>query len=178
MNINLFYDNNLTDYGILIGCGLILGCSLYYLIWSNYTPIPSENIEALTNEELETIMNENIEPISNTNIDNYITDSDFETDSTSDYQSTLFDSDSDSDSSSDFENILNDLDLFFMPDVDFNIISIEELKFFEFTSLYSRQIIEHSISDAEIMEFLSWFTPEQLATNWINDVFVYLICLV
>jgi hypothetical protein len=28
------------------------------------------------------------------------------------------------------------------------------------------------------MEFLSWFTPEQLATNWINDVFVYLICLV
>jgi hypothetical protein len=42
-----------------------------------------------------------------------------------------------------------------MPDVDFNICPIEELKFFEFTSLYSREIIEHEISDAEIMEFLS-----------------------
>jgi len=170
----LLFDNNFSDYGILIGCGLILGCSLYYLIRSNYTPIPYENMNALTNEgiEIENIINENIEPISNSNIDNYITDSDFETDVESDYQSTF---DSDSDSTSDFENILDDL--IFMPDIDFNICPIEELKFFEFTSLYSRQILEHSISDAEIMEFISWWTPDQLATYWINDVFVYVICL-
>jgi hypothetical protein len=27
------------------------------------------------------------------------------------------------------------------------------------------------------MEFLSWFSKEDLATNWINDVFIYIITL-
>jgi hypothetical protein len=42
-----------------------------------------------------------------------------------------------------------------MPFVDFNVCSIQELKLFEFTSLYARELIEHSISEEEIMEFLS-----------------------
>jgi hypothetical protein len=48
---------------------------------------------------------------------------------------------------------------------------------FEFTSLYSTEIQEHDISEEEIMEFLSWFTREELATNWINDVFLFIISL-
>jgi hypothetical protein len=27
------------------------------------------------------------------------------------------------------------------------------------------------------MEFISWFSKEDLATNWINDLFVYAISL-
>jgi hypothetical protein len=27
------------------------------------------------------------------------------------------------------------------------------------------------------MEFISWFSKEDLATNWINDVFIYIITL-
>jgi hypothetical protein len=42
-----------------------------------------------------------------------------------------------------------------MPNVDFDVCPIEELKFFEFSSLYQREIIEHFISDEEIMEFIS-----------------------
>lgn len=150
MNYNLTFDNNLDFYFILIGSGLILGCTLYYLIRSNNTTIPSKNIEAFTNEEIETILIENMEPISNANIDNFITDSDLETDIGSDYHSTF-----DSDSTSDIESILNDPDLFFMPNVDFDVCPIEELKFFEFSSLYQKEIVEHSISDEEIMEFIS-----------------------
>jgi hypothetical protein len=53
-------DNNLFDYGILIGCGLILGCSVYYLIRSNNIanlPNLPNNTEALTNPDIETISN-------------------------------------------------------------------------------------------------------------------------
>jgi len=64
-----------------------------------------------------------------------------------------------------------------MPNVDFNVCPIEELKFFEFNSLYAREIMEHSISDEEIMEFLSWYTEEELATNWINDEFLTIISI-
>jgi len=42
-----------------------------------------------------------------------------------------------------------------MPNVDLDVCPIEELKFFEFSSLYAREIMEHSISDEEIMEFIS-----------------------
>ena len=121
MNNNFLYDNNLTDYGIIICCGLILGCSIYYLIRSNNIAIPSENIEALTNEA---IVNENaVTIINNENIDAII-DSDSDTDIESDYQST-----SDNESILDFD--FTDLDLFFMPNVDFDVCSIQELKLFE-----------------------------------------------
>jgi hypothetical protein len=142
---NLFPD---YDYSILIVLGLILGCSISYLILSNNTN-QLQNIEALTNEEIETIINENMVPISNANIEDF-TDSEFDTEVESDNQSTF-----DSDSTSDNESILNDPDLFFMPNVDFDVCPIEELKHFEFSSLYAKEIAEHSISDEDIMEFLS-----------------------
>jgi hypothetical protein len=157
MNFNLFNNNNLlldnnflTYYSLFISCGLILTISFIYLTRSNGTTVPTQ--EALTYEEIEAIVNENantVTTISSENID-YITDTDSDTDLATEYQSTF-----DSDSTSDTESILNDPDLFFMPNVDFDVCPIEELKFFEFSSLYQKEIIEHSISDAEIMEFIS-----------------------
>ena len=173
MNLNSLFYNNLTDHGISIGCGLFLGCSLFYLIKSNYTAIPSKNIEALTNEEIETIINENMVAFTNSNVEDFITDSDSETDVELDYQSTF-----DSDSTSDTDSILNDPDIFFMPDVDFDVCPIEELKFFEFKSLYSSEIEEHSITDEELMDFITLFTKEELATNWINDLFLWITTLI
>ena len=173
MNFNLFFDNNLNIYYFCIGSGIILTCSLYYLIRSNYIAIPTKNMEAFTHEEIEAIMNENaVTVINSENIDS-ITDSDSDTDFASDDQSTWFGSDS----TSETESILNDPDLFFMPNVDLDVCPIEELKFFEFSSLYAREIMEHSISDEEIMEFISWYSKEDLLTNWINDVFLYIIKL-
>jgi hypothetical protein len=153
MNLDLLFDNNFTYYGTLIGFGVILGFSYYYLISSNTIAIPINNIEALTNQEIENIVNENAATITNKeHIDSIIyTDSDSETEVQSDNQSLFA---SDSDSSSAFENILNP-DIFFMPDVDFNICPLNELKFFEFSALYAREIVEHNISDEEIMEFIS-----------------------
>ncbi len=101
-----------------------------------------------------------------------IIESESETDVESDYQSTF---ETESDRTSDFESIINDEDIFFMPNVDFDVCPIDELKFFEFNSLYAREIAEHAISDDEIMEFISWFSDEDLATNWINDVFLWCI---
>jgi hypothetical protein len=152
MNYNLFFDNNLNIYYFCIGSGFILSCTLYYLIRSNYIAIPTKNMEALTHEEIEAIMDENAVTVINSENIDAITDSDSDTDTyiTSDYQSTFG-----SDSTSETENILNDPDLFFMPNVDLDVCPIEELKFFEFNSLYAREIIEHSISDEEIMEFIS-----------------------
>jgi hypothetical protein len=174
MNTNLLLANtqNLDISYVLIGAGVILGCTLCYLIISKYANIPTKNMEAITNEEIDTIINENMVAVTNGNVEDFITDSDSETEVEFDSQSTF-----DSDSTSDTESILNDPDLFFMPNVDFDVCPIEELKFFEFNSLYAREIVEHSITDADIMEFLSWFSKEDLATNWINDVFIYIITL-
>jgi hypothetical protein len=36
---------------------------------------------------------------------------------------------------------------------------------------------EHHISEADVMEFISWFSKEELATNWINDLFLFAISL-
>jgi hypothetical protein len=156
MNLNLFFDTNIDIYNILlcssffISSGLILSCSIYYLIKNNYIAIPSNNVEVFRQEEIDAIINEN--PVTVINSDNIdvLTDSDLETEISYYYQRSFH-----SDNTSDFSNILNDHDLFFMPNVDFDVCPIEELKFFEFNSLYAREIIEHSISDEEIMEFLS-----------------------
>ncbi len=176
MNNSLFYNNDLNIYYICICSGFIFSCSLYYWIRSNSIAIPTTNMEVFTHEEIEAIMNENaVTVINNENID-AITDSDTDTytDIASEYQSTFGIG---SDTTSDTESILNDPDLFFMPNVDLDVCPIEELKFFEFNSLYAREIIEHSISDEEIMEFISWFSKEELLTNWINDLFLWVICL-
>ena len=150
MNTNLLFDNNLTYYTVLIASGIILGCCLCYLFNSNQTAILNPNIEAFTNEEIEAIVNENAVTITNSENIEAIIDSESDTDVESDYQMYF-----DSDSTSDTESILNDPDIFFMPNVDFDVCPIEELKFFEFSSLYSREIIEHSITDEDIMEFIS-----------------------
>jgi hypothetical protein len=169
MNNNFLLENNLNFYSILIGSGLILGCTLYYLIKSNNTTIPTTNMEPFTNEELETIYKENMVTVSSANVEDFITDSDFETDVELDSQSRF---ESESDSTSDIESILKDPDIFFMPNVDFDVCPIEELKLFEFNSLYAREIAENSVTQEEIMEFLCSFSKEELATNWINDYFL------
>jgi hypothetical protein len=179
----LFSNNNFLEYNleynILFWGGIILGCTLLYLIKSNYTVIPIKNKEALTNQEIEEIINENADAltvISNENID-AITDNDFDTDvstlSTYDNES-LFDSAT----SSDWEDLLREVDIsvlpyvkcsnsepFIMPDVDFNVCSIEELKLFEISSIFSKEIAEHSVSEEDLMELISIFSKEDLATN-------------
>lgn len=175
MNKNLFlqYLNPDFDYEILILLILILGGTAAYLIISNCTANPTNNTEALTNEEIETIINESMVTVSNANTDDIITDSDFDTEVESDNSSGF-----DSDSSSEDEDVLDVRDLFFMPNVDLTVCSIEELKFFEFCSLYAREIEEHHITDEDIMDFLSWFPQEYLFTNWINAVFLSVILII
>ena len=179
-------NNNISDYGIFISCGLILGCSVYYLIKSNYTTIlpKNTNIEALTKEESEAIVNENAVNISNANIEDVLTDSDTETD-------YLGISDYDSASSTDFDEIVTDPEIycmpyvpsmynpeeFIMPDVDFDVCPIEELKLFEFCSLFSKEMAEHSISEEDMIELIAIFPKEDLATNWINDLLLSIIKL-
>jgi hypothetical protein len=170
MNIKLLFDNNLTDYGILIGCGIILGCSLFYLIRNNQTIFNSNNVEALTNEEIEGIVNENaVTIINNENIDAIIdSDSDSDTDVESYYQST-----------SDDESILdvnfNELDLFFMPDVDFDVCSLQELKIFEISSMFSKEIEAKGITDEQLTDLIYSFTDIELLTNSINDLILLII---
>ena len=171
----LLIDNNLYEYKMFIGCGFILGYSIYYLIKrNNYFQQPTRNMEPFTYEEMEEVFNENMVNVSNQNVEELISDNDSTSTSDFDYESSFH---SDSDSTSDTESILNDPDLFFMPNVDFDVCPIEELKLFEFNSLYAREIQEHSISEEEIIEFISWFSKEDLATNWINDFFLLTISL-
>jgi hypothetical protein len=96
---NLLSNNTFSDYGIVISCGLILGCSLYYLIRSNNIANLPNNTEALTNQEIEAINNENMVP--NSNIEDFFTDSDFDTESENMY-------DYDSASTADFDEIFHD----------------------------------------------------------------------
>jgi len=187
---NLLLDNNLSNYGIIIGCALILGSSVFYFIRGNNianlpnnntipsnnnaipsnntaipsdnTSIPSNNTEALTNQEIEAIINENMVPISN--MEYPLTDSDFDTESD---QANI--SDYDTVSTADWDEILKDPDLFWgpsfeskfrtveflMPDVDLNVCPIQELKLFEFCSLFETEMAEHSISEEDMMELIS-----------------------
>jgi hypothetical protein len=166
MDSNLYLDNNLTDYGMLIGCALILGCTLFYLIRSNYTAIPSQNIEVLTNEEIGTIVNENAAIIKKNENKDVIIDSDSDTNVETDHD-TIFDSESTSDDESILD--LEDLDLFFMPNVDFNVCSIEELKCFEIIALYPKELFEKLVTYEELMSLICYCTEKELLTNWIND---------
>jgi hypothetical protein len=188
----LLSNNNSIEYTIIIGCGIILSCTIYYIIRSNYTAIPSKNMEAITNQEIEAIVNENaVTNINNKNIDAII-DNDSDTDTDVDSQNT-FDNESlsDSDTSSEFDHILDDPDLFFiplsvaktilnsgefiMPDVDFNVCPIEELKLFEITSLFPKELAEKSITEEDLMTIISIFNKEELATNGINDAILWII---
>jgi hypothetical protein len=161
---NLLLNNNLFGYGIIVGCGLTLGCSVYYLIRRNNVANLPNNTEAINNENM----------VPNSNIEDLFTDSDFETDIASDYASEY-----DNASTADFDEILKDPDLFFlphfeskfkdvefvMPDIDLNVCPIEELKLYEFCSLYGKEMAEHSITEEEMMELISLFPEKELATN-------------
>jgi len=176
--LELELDNNLIDCGPWIRLVLILSYLLYKLIRSIYTAIPSNKIEAFTYQEIETIVNKNNKNIvamsTVVTIDNLITDSDWDSDTyVEDDSETMFDSDN----TSEYASIASDSDIFEMPDVDFDVCPIEELKLFEITSLYSNELIEHNISEEDIMEILSYFDKEDLATNWVNDVFLFIISL-
>jgi hypothetical protein len=52
-----------------------------------------------------------------------------------------------------------------MPDVDFNVCPIEELKLFELSSIFQRELAEKSLSEEDLMELISLFSKEDLATN-------------
>lgn len=183
-NLNLLVDNDLIYYGLIISCGLLLSCSIYYLIKSNYNAIPTNQIEAWTEveieawteEEIEAVINENVvTTINSDNIDainDYASEFDSDTDIASDYQST-FDSDSDSDT----ESILDiaDLDLFFMPNVDFDVCSIYELKYFEISSIFYKEIAEKAVTVEELTQLIWFFTEKQLLTNGINDLILKIL---
>jgi hypothetical protein len=149
-------------------------------------------MEAITNQEIEAVVNENaVTNINNKNIDAII-DNDSETDTDVDSQNTLdIESLSDSDTSSEIDDMLEYPDLFFiplwrakkiinsgefiMPDVDFNVCSIEELKAFEISSLFSKQLAAKSISEEDLMGIISVFSKKDLATNWVNDIILVII---
>jgi hypothetical protein len=167
MNSNLLLDTTLTYYGLLIGCGIILGCSfsLYKLIKSNYTASHSTNIPGLTNEEIEAIIKENALTI-------------FDSDSDSDYDSdhdteALFDYDSTSDTES-----ISDIDisdLFFMPNVDLKVCSIQELKFFEISSIYAEEIAANNVTDEELIQLIDYLKEDELFTNKVNSFIYHII---
>nr|YP_009487225.1 hypothetical protein [Russula abietina]AWB36127.1 hypothetical protein [Russula abietina] len=118
--------------------------------------------------------------VPNSNIEDSLTDSDTETESVSD---------SDKANSADFDEILKITDFyhmpyfeskfknvkFIMPDVDFNVCPIEELKLFEFCSLFGKEMAEHSVTEEEMMELICLFSERDLATNWINDLLLTII---
>jgi len=90
----------------------------------------------------------------------------------------------------DFDEIISNPDLYFipgnfrmpigpdefvMPDVDFDVCSIEELKVFEISSLYSKEITEKSLTEEDLMEIVCLFKKTELATNWINSLILFII---
>lgn len=163
--------------------------------------MPDQNVQAITNGQMEAIADQNVQAIPNgqmeatanenaLNVLNIIfideTNNDFEEDSgygtgnssvNGSDNSSVNGSDNGSDNSSNYqvEFVINDPTPFVMPDVDLNVCPIHELRVFEFQSLYARQLEEHSISEEQLTEIVSWFTEEQLATNMVNEVFLDVI---
>jgi len=159
MNYNLLTDNDLNFYYILIASGIILSCSLYYLLKKNNTENLNRNTETINNEDMTTISNEILDAI---------TDSDFESDMASDYQTPF-------DSQSTIEIDPTELDLFFMPNVDIDQFSIHELKHFEICSLYSEEMEAYHITDEELENIIGIFSVEDLCTNDINESILLII---
>jgi hypothetical protein len=159
MNYNLLTDNDLNFYYILIASGIILSCSLYYLLKKNNTENLNKNTETINNEDMIGISNDILDAI---------TDSDFESDMASDYQTPF-------DSQSTIDIDPTELDLFFMPNVDIDQFSIHELKHFEICSLYSEEMEAYHITDEELENIIGIFSVEDLCTNDINDSILLII---
>jgi hypothetical protein len=160
MHTNLIINNYLSDYGLLIACGLIIGFSSYYFLKSNFKAISSKNMEALRAE--------NMEAISQAKIDPNLTDSDLNTDSETDHD-TVWDSDSSSDTDTDTENAAEQLEIYYLPFVDLDVCSIQELKLFELHSLYSEQIAAKNLTDEDLMEIITFFTDAELCSIYVNQ---------
>lgn len=181
-NLTLISNDNSYDYGIIVACGVILCCTVYFLIRSNNIANLPNTTEALTYQEMETIENENMVTVSN--IEDFVADSDFETESN--YDNIC---DYDTANEDDLEEIWEDPNIckappfeskftnveFIMPDVDLNVCPIEELKLFEFCSLYAKEMAEHSVTEEEMMDIICSFPERDLATNWINDLLLAII---
>lgn len=164
MNFNLLFENNINLYGLLIGSGLIISCSIYYLFRSNNINNLINNTEVITNEDIQDYLsNENIEFVT---IEDEISDSDY--DLASEYQSTF-------DTQSLIEVDTTELDLFFFPNVDLEVCDVAELKFFEISSIYSQEIAEHGISEEELMNIIGYFSDNELCTNFINELILLII---
>ena len=159
MNYNLIFDNDLNFYYILIGSGIILSCSLYYLFKNNNTKNLNINTETKNNEDIPQISNDIID---------YISDSDFESDNVSEYLSPF-------DCERNAEVYMDELDLFFMPNVDTDVCSIHELKHFEICSLYREEMEASYVTEEELENILSIFSPEDLCTNDINESILLII---
>jgi len=180
MTTNLIMDNHLIEYGLFLGCGVIIGTYIYYLFKPDCiydTKFPTEDIDAIL---AETTAN------SNQNTDQNLTDSGLNTDSDSDRilnTDSETDSDlntdsetdhdtpwnSDSSSDSDSEEIVIPEDTHFIPNVDFDVCSLHELKLFEIKSLYSRQIAENNLTDEDLMEIITFFSDADLCSLWVNN---------
>lgn len=159
MNYNLIFDNNFNLYYILIGSGIILSCSLYYLLKKNNTENLNINTEIKNNEDIPHISDEIIETM---------TDSDYESDNASDYLSPF-------DCERNIEIYTDELDLFFMPNIDTNVCSIHELKHYEISSLYREELEASHITDEKLEEILGIFSVEDLCTNDINESILLII---
>ena len=190
MNYNNLIDNNLTNYGIVCGIafGIYLSYSFYNWIRNNSNDNTPINIEALTTEDInegltkkegdEGFTNEEIDAIISDNADrvSVITDENID---------AIIDTDSESDIASEYDIYFDDesvadidiaeLDLFFMPNVDFDVCPIQELKYYELTALYPNELAEKSITEEELMELLYYIPEEKLATNWINELILFII---
>jgi hypothetical protein len=62
-----------------------------------------------------------------------------------------------------------------MPNVDLDVCSIYELKLFEISSIYSQEIFDNGITEAELIEMIGIFDFDQLCTNEINETILFII---
>jgi hypothetical protein len=56
-----------------------------------------------------------------------------------------------------------------MPNVDFDVCSLQELKFFEISSIYYREIAANSVTDEELMQLICYLSEKELLTNKVNS---------
>jgi hypothetical protein len=62
-----------------------------------------------------------------------------------------------------------------MPNVDLNVCSIQELKVYEWTSIFAKELEENFVTEEELMDAV-WIIPEELLfTNEINDLILQAI---
>lgn len=193
LNFNLIIDNNLTDYGFSITWSLILGWSIFFFSTRNTITdnefIAGNNVQTIINNEViagnnvqTTIDNENL---AGDNVPTIIDNENIASDSVptiinneniaSGSVPTIINNDPETNVMDDLFNKTKDVDPFIMPDVDLNVCSIQELKHYEISSIFQKELAEKCINDQQLTEIISNFTQEQLLTNAVNDAILVLI---